>query len=325
MNQSIQNISDHCDQLIELQIALAYLELSQDWNPHSDQAKIHFFKTQFFDIEKNKYLNYFSKNQIQSKKHQDLLNSYFQKILNCTVSDFDFQSKRELLKLLFNKMHRVFQVEQTQNEKIINVYFERFCFFRSFDFIDDIIGIDYSIELNHSPMKTTNQRLYEGAGVGVQSSYSTLYQIFNSVDFKKNSNLIDLGSGYGRLGFYLNVLRPDVYFIGFEYLDFRVDQANKNLGNISSNNYSQFVTQDLSSSNFILPEADYYYLYDPFTEATYELVMNQLIQISNRKNITLISKGNSKYWLRLIHDKMYGYQFRSVDNGHIAIIEKPTA
>lgn len=137
--------------------------------------------------------------------------------------------------------------------------------------------------------------------------------------------MIDLGSGYGRLGFYLNILRPDIHFTGFEFLDYRVNQACENLIKMNASKNTQFQVQDLSKDDFRLPEADFYYLYDPFTDSTYHLIMKKLVELSQRKNISIISKGNSKNWLRSIQEQMRGYQIRSLDNDHIVIIEKQTA
>ncbi len=325
MNQTKKDIIHCCEQIIEIQIAIAYIELSQDWKIDLDKSKIDFYKNQFFKLDTNIYLtesaNLMNKKQTQTQ----ILEIEMNKFILSIQSNFDIESKRELLKLLFQSMHQVLSIEETQDSKLINKYFERFSFFRSFDFIDEIIGINYSPDINQKSIPMQKERLYEGAGVGVQSSYSTLFQIYKNVDLFQNASVIDLGSGYGRLGFYLNILRPDIHFTGYEFLDCRVNQANENLKNIFSSNNSQFLTQDLSKTDFKLPDADFYYLYDPFTDSTYQLIMDQLVEISRRKNITIISKGNSKIWLRSIEEKMIDYHIRSIDNDHIVIVEKQTA
>ena len=45
-----------------------------------------------------------------------------------------------------------------------------------------------------------------------------------------------------------------------------------------------FHTQDLSCPDFQIPEADIDYLYDPFTEETYQYVLKQIVEWSQKRS-----------------------------------------
>lgn len=165
--------------------------------------------------------------------------------------------------------------------------------YRAFDLIDEAVGLDYAVD---SGMKENlTERLYEGGGVNVQTSYSTLLTTLQTLQIKDGDKLIDLGSGFGRMGFAIGLLRPEVRFVGYEYVGHRVDQCNElaeraHLPNI------YFVTQDLSAKDFQIPLANIYYMFDPFNPETYGFVLDQLIEIGRTHAITIVTKGRANTW-----------------------------
>ena len=170
--------------------------------------------------------------------------------------------------------------------------------YRTFDRLDEVLGLDYDAEKTVKSEVTQTERLYEGAGVGVQSSYSTLLTALREIAPKQGARVIDLGSGYGRVGLVLGFLRPDIDFIGYEYVPQRVDVSKESSQRLGLSSHIHFHTQDLSDRNFAIPEADVYYLYDPFSEDTYKYVLNQLVEISRHRPIVIATKGNAKEWLK---------------------------
>ncbi|NJL25276.1 MAG: methyltransferase [Calothrix sp. SM1_5_4] len=158
--------------------------------------------------------------------------------------------------------------------------------------MDEILGLDYSRDLK---MKTSRaERLYAGAGVGVQSSYTTLLRTLTSLN--PQGRFIDLGSGYGRVGLVVGLLYPEVRFTGYEYVSHRVEASCASAERAGVAGHVEFLTQDLSDPNFRIPEAESYYLYDPFTQETYRTVFSRLKEIGREQKITVITKDAAIGW-----------------------------
>lgn len=167
--------------------------------------------------------------------------------------------------------------------------------YRTFDGMDEVFGLRYSAD--EGMKATSKERLYEGAGIGVQSSYSTLLNALREINPAQGTRFIDLGSGYGRAGLVIGLLRPDIDFIGYEYVPHRVDIANSSVKNLDMQSHVHFYTQDLASLDFKVPEADIYYMYDPFTKETYKYVLDQLQEIGRHRKIAIATKGNARDWM----------------------------
>lgn len=169
--------------------------------------------------------------------------------------------------------------------------------YRTFDNLDDIFKFNYNLDSNMEVDHTAKERLYQGGGVGVQSGYSTILLALTSIETKQCGKIIDLGSGYGRVGLVCSLLRPDINFIGYEFVPHRVELGNKASESLHLEEKLTFEVQDLSLESFKIPEADVYYLYDPFTKETYHYVLNQIVEFSKNKKITIVTKGNARKWL----------------------------
>jgi len=166
--------------------------------------------------------------------------------------------------------------------------------YRAFDLIDDFFNFEYTSEDGIETTNPNHERLYQGSGSTVQSSYTTILLALRYLKMNKGSRFIDLGSGFGRVGLVLGLLRPDIQFTGYEFVKQRVDFADHASQALNMSSHVHFLSQDLSAKDFLIPEAEVYYLFDPFNEETYAHVLNQLSIIAKNKKITIITKGNAK-------------------------------
>ncbi len=187
---------------------------------------------------------------------------------------------------------------------------------RSFDIFDDLFAVDYSCDKNTKA--DSAERLYPGAGARVQSSYSSIIQNIARLEIPANAHIVDLGSGYGRLGWVLGILRPDIYFDGYEFVETRVRIANQIAARLGIYSKVNFHDQDLSSKHFQIPAADIYYLYDPFTESTYRHVFKQLAQLSLSKNFRLLTKGHAGNWVEELFSQKASQSF---EQGNLRVFE----
>jgi hypothetical protein len=170
--------------------------------------------------------------------------------------------------------------------------------YRAFDEMDRVLSLDYSLDDGMSTAPDQTERIFAGTGCGVQSSYASILAALDQVCLPPNGSFIDLGSGYGRVGFVIGFLRPDIQFIGYEYVHHRVQAAEDTARRAGISEHVHFIAQDLSDRNFRIPEADVYYMYDPFSQETYQYVFEQLREIGKRKSITVATKGRANDWFR---------------------------
>ena len=191
--------------------------------------------------------------------------------------------------------------------------------YHCFDSFDVILGLDYTKEKTAARSLASEERLYVGSGGGVQSGYSSILLALHVLALPKASRLVDLGSGYGRVGLAGALLWPHIRIIGFEYVPHRVDVANASSRALGLAATLDFQVKDLAHPSFTLPEAEAYYLFDPFTDATYGKVLPMIIALSRRQRLQIVTKGNARRWLLEVAQDQGWPEPVSTDNGHLAI------
>lgn len=192
-----------------------------------------------------------------------------------------------------------------------------FSLYQTFSSLDEVLNLNYATQVENQIK--TDERIYSGSGAGVQTGYSTILMAMDFLKPLAGSRFIDLGSGYGRVGLTIGLLRPDVQFIGYEFVESRVDIAKLSVKNLGLDKHVQFMTQDLSVKNFKIPEADFYYLFDPFTDDTYSHVLAQLIEIGRQKKISIVTKGNARSWMLDVMTQENWKKPVELDNNNLCI------
>ncbi|EQC52197.1 methyltransferase domain protein [Bacteriovorax sp. DB6_IX] len=214
--------------------------------------------------------------------------------LNYIAKEPRTQRKTFLIKAL-EEMSQFYNVEERAQEgRLQSLGHNGPRLYRTFDNIDDLFNLNYTKELDIEFDPNEKERLYAGAGVGVQSGYSTILLALENLNLSEGDRIIDLGSGYGRVGLVYSLLRPDLEIIGYEFVSERVDIANEAKNDLNLSDSLAFYAQDLSLDSFELPIAEVYYLYDPFTAETYEYILNQIVEVSKKQKVTIVTKGNAR-------------------------------
>lgn len=195
---------------------------------------------------------------------------------------------------------------------------------RCFDDLDLVFNLDYEVDESIQASSYGNERIFEGSGIGVQSSYSTILLALQYLNLPQGTRFVDLGAGFGRVGFTIGLLRPDIEFIGYEIVEARVNVVNQSSKTFGLDRHVKFYTQDLSAKDFQIPEADVYYLFDPFSEETYKYVLGQLNALAQRKKIRIVTNGKA----RLMINSLVGNQLWDVshvsDTGHFCVFNSKT-
>ncbi len=170
--------------------------------------------------------------------------------------------------------------------------------YRAFDSMDEIFNFDFNEDQSLCASENPSERLYQGGGAGVQTSYASILAALRALDLPPEAHLIDLGSGYGRMGLIAGLWRSNLKFTGYEFVGHRVKISNRCALRAILNDRVQFIEQDLSDPNFQIPLADAYYMYDPFSPKTYQRVIDQLNQLSHKHPITVVTKADAGTWFQ---------------------------
>lgn len=97
------------------------------------------------------------------------------------------------------------------------------------------------------------------------------------------SGIVDLGTGYGRLGIVVAGGFPGTRFVGLEISPERVAEARRVYGLLGLDP-GQVVEADLSCPDFVPPEADAYLIYDYGTRDSVQKTLEDLKRISRARS-----------------------------------------
>jgi predicted RNA methylase len=138
-----------------------------------------------------------------------------------------------------------------------------------------------------------------------QTPYAEFEEMFDLFPAEQGPlTWVDLGAGYGRLALCLHQLRPQDQFYGYELVQERVTEANRVLALQGSR--FQLVQKDLSDPQFVIPEADIYFIYDFGSRRDVEVVLEKLKTIAQRKSICVIARGRGvTNWIYQSHQWLY--------------------
>ncbi|MEK6577704.1 MAG: methyltransferase domain-containing protein [Bdellovibrionota bacterium] len=120
--------------------------------------------------------------------------------------------------------------------------------------------------------------------------YSEIRAILELLSLPTGSKIVDLGAGYGRMGFVIGRHFREVHFVGYEYVNERVAESNRCLAKWQFKNV-KVKLGDLSSPDFKLEPADFFFIYDYGTIQAIEKTLADLKAIARKKKITVIGRG----------------------------------
>jgi len=138
--------------------------------------------------------------------------------------------------------------------------------------------------------------------------YTEIRTLLSQLDPQPGEWIVDLGAGYGRMGFVIGRHYGEVNFTGYEIVDERVLEANRCLRKFKYPRI-QMKTADLSAPEFKPVDADIYFLYDFGTRAAIEKTLFDLRSIARRRSIRVVGRGRASRdaierehpWLSQVH------------------------
>ncbi|MEI8347739.1 MAG: class I SAM-dependent methyltransferase, partial [Pseudomonadota bacterium] len=176
------------------------------------------------------------------------------------------------------------------------------------EFVDQILGFKIlTIEeklaqkaRQHNPKgdvdcwgKAMHQGLQTWVGLGPQhllTPYTELMEICELLKPRPYSQFVDLGSAYGRMALVLHQLAPLAQYTGIEYVEERVNEANRAFEHFGLSN-AQVLQGNLFSEDFNLPDADFYFVYD---YGRVDHIRHTLVQIQKKARnhpLKVIARG----------------------------------
>lgn len=126
----------------------------------------------------------------------------------------------------------------------------------------------------------------------LQTPYTEIREIIERLAPKPGQTIVDLGSGYGRMGHVIGKHYPHVNFVGYEYVEERVQESQRCLGIHYYPNVS-IKREDLSSAEFRPMVADYYFMYDFGSRPAIEKTLADLQNIAINQKITVVGRGRN--------------------------------
>src|SRR5690606_13371721 len=117
--------------------------------------------------------------------------------------------------------------------------------------------------------------------------YIEIRILLESLQLPSGSRVVDLGAGYGRMGFVIGKNYPQLEFIGYEMVPERVEEACRVLNRFAYPNV-RMEECDLSAPSFRPEPADCYFLYDYGTRADVEKTLLDLQSIARARPITVV-------------------------------------
>lgn len=104
------------------------------------------------------------------------------------------------------------------------------------------------------------------------------------------SDWVDLGAGFGRLGWVLSLLDPQARYRGFEWVRDRVEAGRLILARFGIDPGSLQI-QDLLDSRFELPDASHYFIFDFGSEPARRKILEDLRAKALEHPISVFARG----------------------------------
>jgi len=130
--------------------------------------------------------------------------------------------------------------------------------------------------------------------------YRIIVRWARTLHLKSNTQIVDLGSGVGRIPIALGLLYPKSIFYGIEIMKERHAMAEQARKGLRIKNV-HFVCANLSKRG--LPKADIYYFFNPFIGDTLRQVFKQLENLAKRRTIQIAVAKIEAPWTHIRRQK----------------------
>ncbi len=173
--------------------------------------------------------------------------------------------------------------------------------------VDSLLGLQAeAVEKAVRKVEHSAQPLYKGhetyfnvSVAGTQISYADIRILLIGLGLKPGDKIVDLGSGYGRMGFVVGDQYPEVSFKGYEIVAARREEASRVAAMWGWSQVS-YETRDLGDPHLSPEPADIYFMYDPANNPTLAKILGDLRKISTRRLIRIVTIDGTGRLSRLL-------------------------
>jgi hypothetical protein len=157
--------------------------------------------------------------------------------------------------------------------------------------VDAWLGLKIPEAEARIPPGQDEQERWERKGPAVfLTPYSEIRKILGELAPGPGDTVVDLGAGYGRMGFVLHAHFPGVKFLGYELVAERVAEGRRVLRERGCAN-AELIQRDLWAEG--PAAAAYYFLYDYGARAAIEKTLGDLRAIAQGRPLTLVGRGRA--------------------------------
>lgn len=148
----------------------------------------------------------------------------------------------------------------------------------------DVEGVE--ARLPRDSLRDTGHQLWVDLPVrSMLTPYTELRWLLARLEPAPGSTVVDLGAGYGRMGFVIARHHPGVTFVGYEYVASRVEEAGR-CG-------ARLECADLAAPDFRPVPAEVYFLYDYGTRDAIEKTLEDLRRIARQRALIVAARGRA--------------------------------
>lgn len=160
--------------------------------------------------------------------------------------------------------------------------------------VDEWLGLKTHQTESTLAQSVSDQELWIGLPVtALLTPYIELRQMLNLLHLKSGDTVVDFGAAYGRMGFVIGAHYPKVRFLGYELVQERVTEGERCLRLKGYADSAQMICVNIDSPEFVLPEAEIYFIYDFSHRAAIDRLLLKLQDQAKRRLVTVVARGRS--------------------------------
>jgi hypothetical protein len=130
-----------------------------------------------------------------------------------------------------------------------------------------------------------------------QTPYDELFMMAKFLKPSLGEVWVDLGAAYGRMGIVLELCFNEVSFIGYEMVLERVNEGNRIYQQLNLMK-SQLLSADIAADDFLIPDADLYFIYDFGSREDIYKILEKLQTIARKKKVRVVARGRGiRQWI----------------------------
>lgn len=123
-----------------------------------------------------------------------------------------------------------------------------------------------------------------------QTPYTELREILETLQPAPGETIVDLGAGYGRMAHVLGRHFPGVEFHGYEFVRERCDEGRAAFSRRGLTS-ARLETKDVTTLDFSLESAKYYFIYDFGSRADVEKAIENMKTALSHRSIVVVARG----------------------------------